>query len=412
MHGDPNDSGAAADGDVVLLSPDASPDPRPTTRDTDTSSSAAVELPLVELLLQASQTIREERARADALEGENGVLRARLDGVCAAYHRAAAQHLSHGVTANDDLFTYVAHAIVHGTSASGVPPRQSSSSSRAASAADSSSVGRAPSRGSVTVATQSYRRGWEAVAATSGATPSPSPSTAREAIPAAAATAVDGNNAAYLAPAAGSPPPPVPGAAHHAPTATNTSATASAVSPAVQAMAARLRRALAPRPAESMMGDIIHSMVHSLQRDVQTALETPAPATAAAAGPPRRLRGFAMVRLRPCVYQLLTGPPAEVRLTARPSTHGGGGRPPARRSASPPTATPYQHDYLLYRTSPSTTAASGLGGKDGAATQGRVRAVVVHLTIDSGALRVARGGGHVDFIEYLERLLHINLTGN
>lgn len=409
MHDEVHDCDEAAN--MVLLSPDASPDPKPTPAPLE-------DLPLVDLLVQASDTIRAERARADALEEECAALRARLDGVCAAYHRTAAQRLSSGQTASDELFTYVSQTIIHNKAGTSQPRQRSSSNDGSGGShvptTPSSSVGRAPSRGSVTAATQSYRRGWEAVAAAS--------STSRDATPTATAAAEEEKtttrNTAAAAVASQTPSKTRNEHIDAAETSnTNVTAapttTAAAASPTVQAMAARIRRALAPRPAEAVVGDIIHSMVHGLQRDVQAALEEHQTNAAAAAGavagapPLRRLRGFAMVRVRPCVYQLLIGPPAEVRVMAR--QRGGSANAAAqRRSASPPTTTPYRNDYLLYHTS----TPGGAAVKDTAtAVQARVHSIVVHLTIDSGSLSVIRGGGHVDFIEYLERLLRISLTG-
>jgi hypothetical protein len=408
-------SARGAHPDTVLLSPNASPNPKAADSSLaagDAAHDDGDELSLVDLLLQASETIREERARADALENENTVLRAQLDCVRAAYHRTAAQrHTSSNPAATDELFTYVERHLVaaNGEKATAAPLRAASGSSseppqrqRSTSTttgtttttrASSSSAARAASRGSVTAATQSYRRGWEAVAATAtvgkaAAMPSP--------------RCVHQDPAEHVATTASSTAAVCPlerskaneGERDDTADGLRCDGETASCSPTAQAMACRLRRALAPRPAGAVVGDIIHTMVTALQKDVQAKLTDQY-----ASAPLRRLRGFAMVRLRPCVYRLLYGVPAEVKAAARsPSTAGSAS---LRRSLSPPSATPYRHHYLLYHTTHESPQA---------ASPSNLHAVVVHLTIDSGTLRVMRGGGHVNFVEYLERLLHVQIT--
>ena len=353
--------------DTVLLSPDASPDPKLAEAQSLDEAAADKELSLVDLLLEASEAIRAERARADALASENAALRAQLDSVKAAYHRAAAQRQSATTTTDmpDDVFAYVGRGIAHDDDGSEPPPRQrSSTATTTATRSSAASAGRPPSRGYVTVTAQSYSKGWEAAVSTS-----PSPSGGHQgltALPAHPAAQVDDKESEQPRNAA------VPNSS-------------------MQAMACRLRRALAPRPAEAVVGDIIHTMVEALQRDVQAILEAQY-----AAAPATRLRGFALVRMRPCTYQLLYGPPADVKSMARGVGAALGAS--LRRSTSPPTATPYRHHYLLYQTT-----------KGQQSIPSRVHAMVVHLTIDSGELRVVRGGGHIDFFEYLERLLHVKI---
>ncbi|KPA73178.1 hypothetical protein ABB37_10078 [Leptomonas pyrrhocoris] len=388
---------------TVVLSPDASPGGEAAEAHVTPTPADDEELSLVDLLLRASETIRAERARADAVEYENGILRAQLDGVRAAYHRATAQH---GIS--DELLRYVERYVVpeevgtrspRAASGNEPPPRHRSCSKTAVAAhagSSASSVARAPSRASVTATTQSYRKGWEATAA---ASPPVEAETGREPTPASFSRPRQAPTAA--ADVADSPetsPRTLP--LHDDSKENRQQQRGSQPSISVQTMACRLRRALAPRPTETVVDDIIHSMVTALQRDVQAKLEDQC-----VSAPPSRLRGFALVRVRPCVYRILSGPPAEVKAIAR--SRGADGTAALRSSTSPLTAFPFRLNYLPHQASRGhQKTLSSL-----AETQPQVRSVVVHLAVDSGALRVVRGGGHVDFVEFLERFLRIKLGG-
>lgn len=357
---------------TVLLSPDASPAPKAPA---PAAEDAAEAQPLVDLLTRASDTIRAERARADALEAENARLRAQLDGVRLAFHRAEAQrpHRSSrgaGPAArassqddDDPLIAYVRDELGcrAGTVAgnTGTEKSQHRRSHRGSSAAGSAAASRAPSRGSVSAAGETEAEEREAV---------------------------------RQAPAEEHVNPRHSGSGLRSPRLDD------AEESPVHAMACRLRRALAPRPSEAVLADVVHTMVGALQHDVQARLrqyEPPHRPAVPRAAPPLA-RGFAMVRVRPCVYRLLLGPPAEVSRIAAGLQSGSGS---AHGPAQHPAAAPYRHHFLLY----------GAAG-DGSTTRApKVSETVLHLTIDSGALRVARGGGHVDLIEYLERRLHLQL---
>ncbi|KPI84645.1 hypothetical protein ABL78_6286 [Leptomonas seymouri] len=396
---------------TVLLSPNASPDPKAADSHVPPAMTDDEAHSLARLLLQASDTIRAERARADAMEYRSSVLDARLDGVRAAYHRATAQRrlpyqsVAKQQDASDELFRYIKkHIIQEETTASPrvasrdehPPLQRSSSRTTPTTHAGSSSVSvrRVHSRGSVTATTQSYRKGWKAIAATS--LPAEA-STEEWPTPASPLTTHQDPTAAKpatLLQPSGSTPSIERESIERPPQQRSTPSRSS-----VQAMACRLRRAIAQRPAEMVMGDIIHTMVTALQRDAQAKLEEQY-----LASPASPLRGFALVQIRPCVYQVITGPPADVKAISHRPTKGNATA--LQGGTSPPTVTHHRNHYLLYNTTRETQQRNS----SPATLRSRAHTAVVHLTVHSGTLCIMRGGGNVDFVEYLERLLHIHLA--
>lgn len=406
---------------TVLISPNASPNL--TTRPTDHRSAENTESPsLADLLMRASETIREERGRADSLARENAKLQAQLDSVRLAYQLAATQRAQRNsqtlgrVTAldkasDDTQFAYVRDRLIGSdkhpssehegcsytrgsSSRSRLGQRQRRSNAPASSVA--SAAARVPSRGSITAATRSRRRSWDV-----GITPPESvpQKTAEQHIsPATEAREENG----YLPTTLRSCD--LKSAKDHLTTsltgggsredqgcAEMVEGSSDTEESPTYWMARRLLRALAPRPTDSVVGDIVHTMVTALQQDVQAELDRSSEGRNPA---PSRMRGFALVRLQPCVYRLLVGPPAEVKAMERAARGSNRG---ARQTASRlPSAALHRDHFLLYSSNPeNSTAAHPCPSK--------VTNTVIHLTIDTGTLRVVRGGGHMDFIDYLER---------
>ncbi|CAC9440564.1 conserved hypothetical protein [Leishmania infantum JPCM5] len=423
-----NDNGARPlhDG-TVLISPDASPNL--TRRAMNHHSAENTEAPpLVDLLMSASETIREERGRADSLEKENAKLQAQLDGVRLAYQLVATQRAQRNsqalgrVTAldkagEDMLFAYVRDRLIgrdiHPSSEHEKCSctRESSSRARlgqrqrrsnAAAPPVASAAARVPSRNFITAATRSCTKRGNA-----GITPpeSVSPKTAEPHISVATEAREEHG---YLPTALRNCD--LKSAKGHRATSLTGGGSRKGEGNAEMVeggsdteespthwMARRLLRALAPRPTDSVVGDIVHTMVTALQQDVQAELSRPSDGRHAA---PNRMRGFALVRLKPCVYRLLVGPPAEVKAmecAARSSNRS------ARQTAPRlPSAALHRDHFLLYSRNPETnTAARPCSSK--------ITNTVIHLTIDTGTLRVVRGGGHIDFIDYLERRLQVKL---
>ncbi|CAG9567666.1 conserved hypothetical protein [Leishmania major strain Friedlin] len=412
---------------TVLISPDASPNL--TRRATNHYSAENTEAPpLVDLLMRASETIREERGRADSLEKENAKLQAQLDGVRLAYQLVATQRAQRNsqtlgrVTAldkagDDTLFAYVRDRLIgtdrhpssehEGCSCT----RESSSRARlgqrqrrsnAAAPPVASAAARAPSHGSITAATRSCtKRGY------AGITPPESvlPKTAEPHI-SVATEAHDKHG--YLPTTLRNCD--LKSAKDHLATSLTGDGSRKGEEDAEMVeggsnteespthwMARRLLRALAPRPTDSVVGDIVHTMVTALQKDVQAELSRPSDGGHAA---PSRMRGFALVRLQPCVYRLLVGPPAEVKAMERAAR--GGNRSARQTTPRLPSAALHRDHFLLYSGNPEPNTATHPCPPTTTNT-------VLHLTLDTGALRVVRGGGHVDLIDYLERRLQTKL---
>ncbi|AYU75790.1 hypothetical protein, conserved [Leishmania donovani] len=423
-----NDNGARPlhDG-TVLISPDASPNL--TRRATNHHSAENTEAPpLVDLLMSASKTIREERGRADSLEKENAKLQAQLDGVRLAYQLVATQRAQRNsqalgrVTAldkagEDMLFAYVRDRLIgrdiHPSSEHEKCSctRESSSRARlgqrqrrsnAAAPPVASAAARVPSRNFITAATRSCTKRGKA-----GITP-PESVSSKTAEPHISVATEAREEHGYLPTALRNCD--LKSAKDHLATSLTGGGSRKGEGNAEMVeggsdteespthwMARRLLRALAPRPTDSVVGDIVHTMVTALQQDVQAELSRPSDGRHAA---PNRMRGFALVRLKPCVYRLLVGPPAEVKAmecAARSSNRS------ARQTAPRlPSAALHRDHFLLYSRNPETnTAARPCSSK--------ITNTVIHLTIDTGTLRVVRGGGHIDFIDYLERRLQVKL---
>ncbi|CAJ1016375.1 hypothetical protein Q4I30_000929 [Leishmania utingensis] len=384
-------------------------------------------LPLADLLIRASDAIRSERGRADSMEKENNKLRAQLEGVRSAYQSVATQRAqrssqtlasvtTYNKAVEDTLFAYGRDQLIGPDdnytsgnnggncttkSNSRTRPRQSQWSSSAATSSVASVAARTPPRGSITPWAQSWTKGWDAQI-----TP-PEPAPQRTAEHNASTAAKKCVQRVYSSAAL----------RHRALKTGNDHLTSSLTgdgsckgqgSAALEGynnadesrthwMARRLLRALAPRPTDSTVGDIVHTMVTALQQDVQAELDRPRECSNPVQ---RRPRGFALVRLQPCVYRLLVGPPAEVKAKAHAArVHNSGACPTTARL---PSAAPYRDHFLLYSTNQGTPTASRT-------CHSHVTNTVIRLTIDTGTLRVLRGGGHIDFIDYLEHHLHIKL---
>ncbi|KAG5487789.1 hypothetical protein LSCM4_07467 [Leishmania orientalis] len=387
-------------------------------------------LRMVDMLMRASDTIRAERGRADALEKENTALRAHLDGVRLAYQLTATQRARRdsqavrGMAApnkddDDTLFAYVRDRLIgsgeHPSSGhegarcadEGIPrtfplQQQRPHSSDAAPKATVEEAARSRSRDSITASKQRCRKGWIA-----GITPpkSASPKT-REHHASAAQEAraeqvyssgtlrhcnlnagKDNLNSCLTG----------AGSREVQTTAVLEEDDKGADASPGHWMACRLLRALAPRPTDCAVGDIVHTMVTALQHDVQTELNRPRDG---ADTTPSRIRDFALVRLRPCVYRLFVGSPTEVRAMERAARRRSSDT--AQTASRFPSAALYRSHFLLYSPGKDSHAAAHV-------CPSQVTTSVIRLTIDAGTLRIVRGGGHIDFIDYLERRLRVKL---
>lgn len=192
------------------------------------------------------------------------------------------------------------------------------------------------------------------------------------------------------------------------------------------AMVNRLRRALAPAPTREQIGDVVDAMVSVLQSELRQRLakqQRQSTVCGGGGGIGSASRTFALVKRAPCAYRLFLGSPSAVQDAVRECRSGA-----MAASERPKTARPaaLSKGVLLYDTTPSasttrafaTRGGWGLseGGAGGGAAVGSaavptssVQECTVHFTIDSGRLCVMGGGGHVDFLEYLERRLHQKL---
>ncbi|GET85618.1 hypothetical protein, conserved [Leishmania tarentolae] len=399
--------------DTVLVSPNASPNLQ-RARAMDHCSAKTTEAPpLADLLTRASEAIRDERWRADLLEKENSKLHAQLDGVRMAYQLAATRQArqspqtSGTVTAlckaeNGALFAYVRDQLIgpdkhrssnhedcsgkcESISRTRLGGRQLRSNIATSSLA--STAARDPSRGVIT-----------ALESASPKKTVPHTSVTRE------ARGAHGHMPATLQSRPLNPEKEhaatsLPGGGGHKGDghAQVTEGNSDGADSPMHWMARRLLRALAPRPTNGVVGDIVHTMVTALQQDVQAELNRPREGGKPA---PSRTRGFALVRLRPCVYRLLVGSPTEVKAAERAARS-------TNRSTRPlaprlPSVALHHNEFLLY----STHTETSIPARPRPST---LTDTVLYLTIDTGTLRVARGGGHVDFIDYLERRLQIKL---
>ncbi|KAG5486529.1 hypothetical protein CUR178_07896 [Leishmania enriettii] len=399
---------------MARISIDASCGVKPTKATDHFSDEDKGALRMVNMLTRASDTIRAERGRADALEKENTALRARLDGVRLAYQLTATQRARResqalrGMAApnmdeDDTLFAYVRNRLIgsgeHPSSEhegarctdEGAPrtfplQQQRPRSSDAAPKATVEATARSRSRDSVTASKQRCRKGWVAdITPPKSASPKP-----REHHASAAQEAHAGkDNLNSCLTGAGS--------REGQTTAVLEEDDKGADASPGHWMACRLFRALAPRPTDCAVGDIVHTMVTALQHDVQTELNRPRDGADPTLS---RIRGFALVRLRPCVYRLFVGSPAEVRAMERAARRRSSDT--AQTASRFPPAALYRSHFLLYSPGKDNQAAAHV-------YPSRVTTSVIHLTIDAGTLRIVRGGGHIDFIDYLERRLRVKL---
>ncbi|KAG5511618.1 hypothetical protein JKF63_07214 [Porcisia hertigi] len=422
MHKGINREQSPLDHHTVLISPDASPSTKTTAKTNDLCDKNTEAVPLVDLLMQASDTIRRERERAATLEQENVKLRAQLDGVRRAYRLVATQRALRSSQALEDvaalstadedkLFAYVREQLMGSLEYSSSKPEGRSCTSKSTN----KTRPRQPQR-------------------TSSAAVSPMVLAAARAQPSSSRAAARSRTKRNVS----TPPPPdsrterateqhpsVPAktrAEHGNSYSTlqhgnlkdgvssrnipegrrgggGTSAEVGSIDTKecpMHSMACRLLRALAPRPTHAILGDIVHTMVIALQRDVQARLNTVQEKTADSSS---AMRSLAMVRLQPCVYRLIIGPPAEVKTMERAARRGDRD---GARSWSPKRHTTVLHrdHFIIYGTGQKDTNAAPT-------CHPHVINTVVHLTLDGGTLRVIRGGGHVDFLDYVQRHLRI-----